>query len=151
MNKTIADITYTELLAPWEVRDDLDIGILGVALPQNYLVHTSWVTRTQIFIALGLFISLVLLFGYSLANRISKPLESLAKASEEVSKGNFLVTLESPGSREVSVLNKSFNDMLKAWRLLKMNCLLRMTTALMAGHGLYPFEIMIQMNTVKEW
>ncbi len=114
LNKSVADIPYTELLAPWEVRDDLDIGVLGIALPQNYLVHTSWVTRTQIFIALGLFITLVLLFGYRLANRISKPLERLAKASEEVSKGNFLVTLESPGSKEVSVLNTSFNDMLRS-------------------------------------
>lgn len=112
-NKTIVDISYTEILAPWEVRNDIDLGALGVALPQNILVHTSWITRTQIFVVLGGFILLVLLLGYRLANRISKPLEQLAKASEEVSKGNFLVTLESPGSREVSVLNKSFNEMLK--------------------------------------
>lgn len=113
LNKTVAEISYTELLGPWEVRDDLDIGLLGVALPQNYFVHTSWITRTQIFIALSLFIVLILIFGYRLANRISKPLERLAKASEEVSKGNFLITMETPGSKEVSVLNKSFNDMLK--------------------------------------
>lgn len=114
VNKTVADIPYTEILAPWEVRDDIDIGILGASLPQNYLVHTSWVTRTQIFIVLGVFIVLVLFLGFRLANRISKPLERLAKASEEVSKGNFLVTLESPGSKEVSVLNTSFNDMLRS-------------------------------------
>ncbi|MCJ7734740.1 MAG: HAMP domain-containing protein, partial [Anaerolineales bacterium] len=113
-NKTVADIAYTEILAPWEARNDLDIGILGAALPQNYLVQTSWVTRTQIFIALGVFIFLVLFAGYRLSNRISKPLESLAKASEEVAKGNFLVTLESPGSKEVAVLTTSFNDMLKS-------------------------------------
>lgn len=113
-NKTVADIAYTEILAPWEARNDLDIGILGTALPQNYLVQTSWVTRTQIFIALGVFIFLVLFAGYRLSNRISKPLESLAKASEEVAKGNFLVTLESPGSKEVAVLTTSFNDMLKS-------------------------------------
>ncbi len=113
-NKTVADIPYTEILAPWEARDDVDIGVLGAALPQNYLVHTSWVTRTQIFVVLGVFILLVLLLGYRLANRISKPLERLAKASEEVSKGNFLVTLASPGSKEVSVLNNSFNEMLSS-------------------------------------
>ena len=113
-NKTVADIVYTEILAPWEARNDLDIGILGIALPQNYLVQTNWVTRTQIFIALGVFIFLVLFAGYRLSNRISKPLESLAKASEEVAKGNFLVTLESPGSKEVAVLTSSFNEMLKS-------------------------------------
>ncbi len=113
LNKTIAEIPYTEIYAPWEVREDLDIGLLGASLAQNYLVHTTWITRTQIFIALGLFITLILLLGYRLSNRISKPLESLAKASEEVSKGNYLVTLESPGSKEVSVLNQSFNEMLK--------------------------------------
>lgn len=96
-NKIVVDLNYTELLGPWEVRNDLDIGILGVALPQNYLVHTNWVTRTQIFIALGAFIALILMIGYRLANRISKPLESLSKASEEVAAGNYMIALESPG------------------------------------------------------
>lgn len=98
-NKIVVDLNYTELLGPWEVRNDLDIGILGVALPQNYLVHTNWVTRTQIFIALGAFIALILMIviGYRLANRISKRLESLSKASEEVAAGNYMIALESPG------------------------------------------------------
>ncbi len=116
-NKMVADINYTELLGPWEVRNDLDIGILGAALPQNYLVHTNWVTRTQIFIALGAFIALILMIGYRLANRISKPLESLAKASEEVAAGNYMVALESPGSSEVAVLTTSFNNMLKSLKV----------------------------------
>jgi len=116
-NKVVADMNYTELLGPWEVRNDLDIGILGAALPQNYLVHTSWVTRTQIFIALGAFISLILMIGFRLANGISKPLESLAKASEEVAAGNYVVGLESPGSNEVAVLTASFNHMLKSLRV----------------------------------
>lgn len=116
-NKIVVDLNYTELLGPWEVRNDLDIGILGVALPQNYLVHTNWVTRTQIFIALGAFIALILMIGYRLANRISKPLESLAKASEEVAAGNYMIALESPGSKEVAVLTTSFNHMLKSLRV----------------------------------
>ncbi len=116
-NKIVANINYTELLGPGEVRNDLDIGILGAALPQNYLVHTSWATRTQIFIALGAFVTLILIIGYRLANRISKPLESLAKASEEVAAGNYQVSLESPGSNEVAVLTTSFNNMLKNLRV----------------------------------
>jgi putative nucleotidyltransferase with HDIG domain len=116
-NKTVADINYTELLGPWEVRNDLDIGILGAALPQNYLVHTSWVTRTQIFVALGAFIGLILMIGFRLANRISKPLESLAKASEEVAAGNYMVALESPETNEVAVLTASFNHMLKSLKV----------------------------------
>ena len=113
-NKTVADINYTELLGPWEVRNDLDIGILGAALPQNYLVYTSWVTRTQIFVALGAFVALILMIGFRLANRISKPLESLVKASEEVAAGNYMVALESPGTNEVARLTSSFNQMLKS-------------------------------------
>jgi len=113
-NKTVVDINYTELLGPWEVRNDLDIGILGAALPQNYLVYTSWVTRTQIFVALGAFVALILMIGFRLANRISKPLESLVKASEEVAAGNYMVALESPGTNEVARLTSSFNQMLKS-------------------------------------
>ncbi|MCJ7717430.1 MAG: HAMP domain-containing protein [Anaerolineales bacterium] len=116
-NKIIADLNYTELLGPWEARNDLDIGLLGVSLPQTYLVHTSWITRTQIFIALGAFISLILVIGYRLANRLFKPLVSLAKASEEVAAGNYMVALDTPGSNEVAVLTKSFNQMLKSLKL----------------------------------
>ena len=116
-NKTIADINYTELLGPWEVRNDEDIGLLGAALPQNYLIRTSWVTRTQIFIVLGGFISLILLIGYRLSSRISKPITSLAKASEEVALGNYMVSLDSPGSKEVAVLTSSFNQMLNSLEL----------------------------------
>jgi len=116
-NKIIADLNYTELLGPWEVRNDLDIGLIGASLPQTFLVHTSWITRTQIFIALGAFISLILIIGYRLANRISKPLENLAKASEEVASGNYLVALDTPGTNEVATLTNSFNQMLKSLKL----------------------------------
>jgi len=115
--KFVADLTYTELLGPWEVRNDRDIGLIGASLPQTFLVHTSWITRTQIFIALGAFISLILIIGYRLANRISKPLENLAKASEEVASGNYLVALDTPGTNEVATLTNSFNQMLKSLKL----------------------------------
>jgi putative nucleotidyltransferase with HDIG domain len=112
-NKSVTDIAYTEILSTWEVRDGSAIGIMGSSLPQNYLVSTSLITRTQIFVALGGFIGLILLIGFLLSNRLSKPLESLAKAAEEVARGNFLVALEEPGSIEVARLTTAFNDMLK--------------------------------------
>ncbi len=60
---------------------------------------------------------MILAIGFRLANRISKPLESLAKASEEVAAGNYTVALESPGTNEVAVLTASFNHMLKSLKV----------------------------------
>ncbi len=89
-----------ELLDPWEIRNSLDICLKGASLPQIYLVHASQITRTQIYIATGSIISLFLVIGCRLTNRISKPLENLAKSSGEVASGNYLVALDKQTSAQ---------------------------------------------------
>lgn len=42
------DIEYREILGPWEVRGGIDLGLLGVALAEHFLVQPSLATQIQI-------------------------------------------------------------------------------------------------------
>jgi len=49
--------------------------------------------------------------GYVLAGRWLKPLQSMAQASEQVAKGDLMVTIEAQGEDEVGMLGRSLNEM----------------------------------------
>ncbi len=108
----ISSLDYLELLGPWEARDQVDLGILGIALPQTFLVTTSQFTRVQIFILIFIAIALVVGIGLYLANLITRPLERLVGASNEVSRGNLGIKVPVEGNDEVAVLAHSFNAMI---------------------------------------
>lgn len=108
---TIASVDYTELLGPWEVRERDDLGLIGVALPQAFLVRTSQVTRLQVFILVVSSILLVIAVGMYLANLITRPLQRLMRASMQVSQGNLGVKVSVQGDDELAVLAHTFNSM----------------------------------------
>ena len=68
------NINYDEILGPWEIRGDRDIGIIGASIPKNFIVNTSAVTRIQIFGLSLLAVIIVIGIGFLLANQITKPL-----------------------------------------------------------------------------
>ncbi len=107
----IASSSYSEILAPWEVRGGKDVGIRGVSLAQVTLVRTSQVTRTQIFILVVIAFLLVLTVGFAVANQITRPLLRVVKASSEVARGNLEVKVDVSGDDEVAILAHSFNRM----------------------------------------
>ena len=110
---SIDSVKFTELLGIWEVRSGLiDLGFVGISLPQSYLVNASQVSRFQVF-ALSLTAILMIVFvGVFLANIITRPLVKLVGASMEVANGNLDVKVESKGNDEVAVLAHSFNSMI---------------------------------------
>lgn len=108
---TITSLDYTELLGPWEVRERSDLGLIGVALPQAFLVRTSQVTRLQVFILIVSAILLVIAVGMYLANLITRPLNRLVQASSLVSQGNLGVKVNVKGDDELAVLAHTFNSM----------------------------------------
>ncbi len=74
-------------------------------------------TRTSYLLIL-LFIALLLIFsaswlGIHLARTITTPVERLAIATEEVSRGNLEIEVEPPPSGEIRLLTESFNRMVK--------------------------------------
>ncbi len=108
---TLSQVGYSELLLPWEVRNGADLGVLGVALEQTFLVRTTQLTRLEIFILMAVAILMVIGVGVYLSSLITKPLLKLVNASSEVAKGNLEVKVESGGDDEVAVLAQSFNFM----------------------------------------
>jgi len=74
-------------------------------------------TRTSYLLIL-LFVASLLIFsaswlGIHLAKTITTPVEKLAKATEEISKGNLEIEVEPPSSGELKLLTESFNRMVK--------------------------------------
>lgn len=64
-----------------------------------------------------IFITLLIIFaaswiGFHLAKSITVPIEKLAQATKEVSKGNLDVRVEDPASDELGILIDSFNQMI---------------------------------------
>lgn len=112
----IRDIAYTELLSPWVVRGNEQIGILGTALPKAFLVRTSQVTRFNITAITILAILLAMLFGIWLAGTITRPILKLKKAASQVSGGNLGVRVDVAGADEVGVLAEAFNTMVSSVR-----------------------------------
>ncbi len=106
--------------------------VAGKFLPQNYAEKinniTAYVQRySQLkiqknpvkafyFITL-IFITLLIIFaaswiGFHIAKGITVPIEKLAHATKEVSKGNLEVRVEDPASDELGILIDSFNQMI---------------------------------------
>lgn len=74
-------------------------------------------TRTS-YLLLLLFVASLLIFsaswlGIHLARTITTPVEKLARATEEISKGNLGIKVEPPPSGEIRLLTESFNKMVK--------------------------------------
>lgn len=107
---------YSEIVGVWEARNGEDLGLIGSALPQNFLVQASNWTRLQIFFLITAGFVLVILVGVYVANRITRPLLRIVRASTEVAQGNLDVKVNPKGDDEVAVLAQSFNGMLSGLR-----------------------------------
>jgi adenylate cyclase len=107
----LSNINYSEVLGPWEIRNGKDVGVLGVSMAELFLVRTSRITTTQIFLLVATAFLLVILIGVTLANQITRPLLRVVSASAEVAKGNLEVKVDPNGNDEVAVLAHSFNYM----------------------------------------
>jgi two-component system nitrogen regulation sensor histidine kinase NtrY len=104
----------------------------GKFIPQNYTQRianiSAYVQRyrqlkimrnpVKTFYALTLiFITLLIVFaaswiGFHLAKSITVPIEKLAHATREVSRGNLSVKVDDPASDEIGILIESFNQMI---------------------------------------
>ena len=106
-------IAYSELVSTFEVRSGTDLGLIGVALPTNFLVETSQVTRGNTFVLMSVALLLVILVGAVVAGRITRPIRDLKEAALRVSGGDLNVHVAQRGRDEVGVLGQSFNTMVE--------------------------------------
>ncbi|MBN2503086.1 MAG: HD domain-containing protein [Anaerolineales bacterium] len=119
----VANIEYSEILGPWEVRSGLDLGLIGISLPETFLVHASSVTRLQILLYATIALLMITLMGMALANNISRPISTLVKASTKVAKGDLTTKVKPVGKDEVTILTESFNTMVENLRNSRLEIL----------------------------
>lgn len=117
----VGHIAYREVLGAWEMRNHESIGILGTALPKDFIVQTSRITRWNVALEILLAITTSLLLGVSLARAITRPILKLKDAASEISRGNLAITVDLDGNDEVAVLAKSFNEMTRNLRRSEKN------------------------------
>ena len=120
---TISNISYTEVLLAWEVRGDADLGIMGAALSKNFFVNPTQVTRLKMILIVAAAFLLIILIGVNLANLITRPLKNLVRASEQVASGNLDVHVDLKTNDELTILAKSFNQMVASLNESRMEIL----------------------------
>jgi putative nucleotidyltransferase with HDIG domain len=113
---TVSRRDYTEALSAWEMREGESIGFLGTALPKNFIVQASRITRWNVSLQILLAMTAALLLGISLSGVITRPILKLKNAASEISRGNLEVSVDMDGTDEVAVLAKSFNEMARSLR-----------------------------------
>jgi two-component system, NtrC family, nitrogen regulation sensor histidine kinase NtrY len=103
----------------------------GKFLPQNYAQKINTLSafvqryrqRSQkdmfktVYLMTLVFVTMLIVFaatwiGFHIARSITVPIEKLAQATKEVSKGNLTVRVEDPASDEIGTLIDSFNQMI---------------------------------------
>ncbi|MCW5877650.1 MAG: HD domain-containing protein [Anaerolineales bacterium] len=105
-----------ELISAWQVRDTQALGYLGIALAPRFLVQASQFTRENTLVLMVASLLLVILIGLLIANYISRPIQELKLAAQQIAAGNLQVSVPEQGQNEISVLSQSFNAMAKSLR-----------------------------------
>ncbi len=108
---TVAGIPYRQVLGAWNVRGDMDFGVLGVSFAENFLVRLSQQTWIQLLIWAAIVLFLVVVIGLFISQRFSRPILDLQEAAVQVSRGDFSVSVEPVGHDEVASLTEEFNKM----------------------------------------
>jgi HD-GYP domain-containing protein (c-di-GMP phosphodiesterase class II) len=108
----ITNIDYSELLGPLEARYDVDLGLMGVALPQNLFVQLTQTSRWQIMIIVAIALMTVITVGILVSDSITRPLLQVVRATSEVARGNMRIKLEPTSNDEISTLARTFNHMI---------------------------------------
>jgi signal transduction histidine kinase len=89
------------------------LAVLTVAISRAGMVQAQQHIRAIAYGVAAAGILLAVIFSLWIAARISRPIEQLARAAEEVAKGNWEARVAQPGKGrdELSVLARSFNHM----------------------------------------
>ena len=108
-------LRHTYLAASQPLRLERDGPALGaiVVAKSSDVVRDQWaplITRLAAAIAIGGLVAW--LMGLWVSQRISRPVEALARASDEIASGNYAVHVAvGKGGNEISHLSERFNDM----------------------------------------
>ncbi|MFP3853632.1 MAG: cache domain-containing protein [Anaerolineales bacterium] len=120
----IAGVPYREALLPFVARDGQTVlGVMGVSLLDTVQADQEAAsdqasietTRTVALIgAVGLL--LIGIIGLLISHSITQPLVEIAEASKQVATGNLDIEVPERGGGEVTVVARSFNQMVRGLR-----------------------------------
>lgn len=112
----VGSLTYVEVLAPWEVQGGQDLGLVGAALPQVFLLQASNDLQLQIIFLTVVVLLAIIGVGFFAAEGITNPLRDLVSASVAVTQGDLMTEVDPAGEDEITVLSHSFNQMVSSLR-----------------------------------
>ncbi len=112
----VRNIDYREIFPVWEVRDGLDLGVMGIALGESFLVSTTRVTRIQIAVLSVLLFFLVIFIGVSLSRLITRPIHDLVQALKRVMGGDLNIQVTPSSKDEIGEMAVTFNEMISSIR-----------------------------------
>jgi signal transduction histidine kinase len=87
------------------------LAVLTVAISRNGLVEAQRHIRSIAYAVAGGGILLAIIFSLWITARVSRPIEELAHAAQEIASGNWEVEVPERGQDEVTALASSFNHM----------------------------------------
>ena len=90
------------------------LAVLTVAISRSGMVAAQQHVRDIAYGVASGGIALAIIFSLWIAARVSRPIEELARAAEEVAAGNWDATVPERGRDEMTVLARSFNHMTAA-------------------------------------
>lgn len=101
---------YKATYAPLVIRQS-DTGILGVALPSNFIVNTMVTSRNTFTVIFTLATIATIIVGYLLAQSIARPILRLRKVSQAVAAGDLNQDTGLRGADEIAELASAFDIM----------------------------------------
>lgn len=126
----VANIDYSEIVGPWEVRGGDDIGLIGVSFAKNFLVRLTQNTWLQILLIVSTAFLLVIVIGFFVSNHISQPILRLEQAASKVADGDLSVQVKPTARDEVALLTQRFNAMVSSLHRSKMDLVTAYDTTL---------------------
>ncbi|MBN1315019.1 MAG: HAMP domain-containing protein [Anaerolineales bacterium] len=107
---------YIQALGLFEVRGGDDLGVIGAALPMQWIFSSAYPARNWLMAVFAVAIIAILLTGNLLASRIVKPVYQLVNASQQVAQGNLNQQVNIETGDEIGTLAVFFNRMVDGLR-----------------------------------
>lgn len=115
-NVQIAGRWYRVARGPLRVGNDT-LGVFSVALPADFIVRAGATNRAVYALLFALVAGAVIAIGYTIAQRITRPLERLVDVSQAIAEGDLHRRTNIRSPDEIGVLATTFDEM--AQRLLE--------------------------------
>ena len=109
-NVRIRNRWYRLARAPLRVGNDT-LGVFAVALPSQFIVQAGATSRNTYALIFGAAMGGVILIGYLISRRITRPLSRLVRTSQAVADGNLEQRTGIESTDEIGMLAETFDEM----------------------------------------